>query len=138
MRTNSKSRMLLIELLLAVVIFSVCAVVCVGNFFLASRTTEESQNLSYAVLAAQSAAEVFKASSSTEELAWTLDGTVQDGQVIVWLDSQWNVTRQPEESAHRLHITLERRGNVQWATIAVDGVQDFVLSVSKYSPEVMS
>ena len=60
---RSKTTLFLIELIVAVGVFSLCAAVCLSLFASAKRMTAESTALNGAALSAQSAAECFKAES---------------------------------------------------------------------------
>ena len=53
----SRSGLLVIELVIAVGIFSLCAAICIGLFVQADRVSRESDMLSRAVSAAQNVAE---------------------------------------------------------------------------------
>ncbi len=60
MRTHSKSSLFLIELIIAILFFSLSSVVCVNMFLSAHVLAEESAQRSGAVTAAQTAAEIYR------------------------------------------------------------------------------
>lgn len=76
MKTTPRSRLLLIELICDLVIFSLCAVVCVTLLVQARAMSRESAELTQAVYLAQSAAETWKAGATlpagTDELQVTV------------------------------------------------------------------
>ncbi|WP_297717106.1 hypothetical protein [Intestinimonas sp.] len=97
MRTVPKSRLLLLELVADLVIFALCAAVCVALLFRARSMSDESTRLTQAVYIAQDAAERLRAG---EELysGYTADGapvttvpavgpgSLEPGASSAWLD----------------------------------------------------
>ena len=68
-RTHSGSSLFLMELILAILFFSVASAVCVQLFARAHTASEQSAALNRAVLAAESAAEAFKGAADLDEAA---------------------------------------------------------------------
>ena len=66
-RTHSGSSLFLMELILAILFFSVASAVCVQLFARAHTASEQSAALNRAVLAAESAAESFKGADDLDE-----------------------------------------------------------------------
>lgn len=145
---TSKSRMLLLELLLSVFIFSFCVITCARVFFAASTTAQDSQNLTRAVQAAQSAAEAFKATDTLEELAWLLDGTIGQNALMVYYDANWNTQPTGDGGAYALGVSVNQRSDGT-ATALIDVVDNtnrmpgdrmadimYTISVSKLQREV--
>ncbi len=60
MRTHSKSGLFLIELIISIMFFSLCSVVCVNLFLSAHNIAKESEERNGAVAAAQTAVEIYK------------------------------------------------------------------------------
>ncbi len=60
MRTHSKSGLFLIELIISILFFSLCAVVCVNLFLNSHNIAKESEKRSGAVAAAQTAMEIYR------------------------------------------------------------------------------
>ncbi len=60
MRTHSKSGLFLIELIISILFFSICSVVCVELFLKAHTIAQESIKRNSAVAAAQTAAEIYR------------------------------------------------------------------------------
>ena len=67
-RSNSRSALFLGEVVLALLIFALCAAVCFGLLFHAHRVSVASSELNQAVFLAQSAAETFKADAGFRSL----------------------------------------------------------------------
>ena len=61
MRGHSKNGLFLMELMAVIVVFALCAAVCLSVFSRAKQTSQQSARLTGAVLAVQSQAECFKA-----------------------------------------------------------------------------
>ncbi len=60
MRTHSKSGLFLIELIVSILFFSLCSVVCIELFLSAHNIAQESIKRNSAVAAAQTAAEIYR------------------------------------------------------------------------------
>ena len=67
MNDRSRARLLLVELILDLVIFALCAAVCVALLVRARSMSRESAELTQAVYLAQSAAETFRAGGEIKE-----------------------------------------------------------------------
>ena len=130
-QSASKSRMLLLELLLCVFIFSFCVIICAGIFFHGSNIATQSRDLTYSVQVAQSAAEAFKSTGSTDEFLWLMGGIKQDGALIVFYDANFNVT--DGEWVHALHVVVRERDGFSTADISIG---NYNLTVSKLNSEV--
>ena len=141
-QSASKSRMLLLELLLCVFIFSFCVIICAGVFFQGSNVATQSQDLTRAVQVAQMAAESFKATDSLDELAWLLEGTAEQDAVSVHYDANWNAQPAQAGAAYTLLTIVGNDGlpELQVARIRVYRVEDmgalYSLEASKLTPEV--
>ncbi len=142
---RSKSKMLLLELLLAVFIFSFCAVICASVFFAAGRIADDSLGLTRSVAAATSAAECFRLAESLGDLAQMLGGRVEDGKCVVEYDKNWQLVS--GDPVFRLTVVIESDGNVQHAGVEVwnlsanrrmnsEPLPVYSLTCSKYAPEV--
>ena len=66
MKTNSKSSLFLMELMIALLIFAVCACVCAAINAKASVNIAESRDMSNALILAQNSAEKIKGGAETE------------------------------------------------------------------------
>ena len=87
---NGSTSLFLIELVLVILIFSLCAAVTMKAFATAKMMTQASDELSSAVTAAQSAAECYKASNGNlAAAAEILNGTVKGQEMTVYYSSDW-------------------------------------------------
>ncbi len=92
---RSKTTLFLIELIVAVGVFSLCAAVCLSLFASAKRMTTESTALNGAALSAQSAAECFKAESGDLARCAAVLGAEMDengAALRIYYDEQWRIT----------------------------------------------
>ena len=101
MNTRSKSTLFLIEQLIVVAVFAICAAACITMLTFAYFTTVEKNEMRNAILVAENAAEVFKATDgSAEGIVSILGGeyavvaTAEGSSVIttIYYDSDWQVS----------------------------------------------
>lgn len=97
-QSHSKQSLVLIELILVILFFALSAAIFMQIFASARLTSEASKDLGSAVIAAESAAECFKASEGDLALAAELlTATVDaDGALVLYYDSLW----QPSAAAN--------------------------------------
>ncbi len=79
MKNHSKSGLFLIELIIALLFFSLGSLVCIQMFLLSHNTAEESKRLGAAVVAAQTAAEIYEVGGG-DLLAAELRATEDSGR----------------------------------------------------------
>lgn len=107
---SSGSTLFLMELVVVLFFFSVFAAIFVTVFGSAQQMAQDSRNLSSAVLVARSGASCYKASDGQlSQVADLLDGTLQDGDVQVYYDKDWQPAQSPEPDGFCLHVTA---GNI--------------------------
>ena len=107
MKKHGKSGMLLLELLLALLIFSVCAGICVLIFAKTASLSAQSRDLDNSVILAQNAAESIKS------------GSIQAENQTQYFSKELVATEQ-SGSDYRVTITAgEKTQNVQFFHIAV-------------------
>jgi len=116
MTHRSKSTLFLIEQLIVVAVFALCAVACISILTSAYFTANDTQATSHAVLKAESAAEVFKATNGDiEAIARILggtSGTSADGVsgVAVYYDSSWQVSSE-DNASYQLGLVIYAPGD---------------------------
>ena len=88
----TRSGLFMIELLIAVGVFTLCAAVCVGLFVRSEVMSRESADLTRAVTEARSVVECWKATGGDpEKTAELCGGTVgTGGRILLRYDSDWN------------------------------------------------
>jgi len=98
MRQRSKSTLFLIEQLIVIAVFAVCAAACISILANAFFLSRDSRDISNALFAAESVAETVKATSGDFNLAAEIGGWPtgytdrSDGATLVFFDSSWQVS----------------------------------------------
>ena len=97
MKKRSKTPLSLIEITLMILIFSVCASVCMRLFVSANEKANRSGNLACAVGWAQTAADTYKSCGGDHaEAALRLGADLAGKTATVWFDRDWNACAQTE------------------------------------------
>lgn len=105
---TSKSSLFLMEMVIALLFFSICSAICIRVFAAASKDTVFSRNLNSASSLCQSAAEVFKACrGDIKKAAEILDGGYEMGQAKFYYDSEWKITKEQDNAEFVLLIEDE-------------------------------
>lgn len=95
MSKRSRSTLFLIEQLIVIAIFAICAAACVSILTVSFISARNSSNLSEAILSAENAAESFKAvSGDIDRAASILGGARVSGstdKLIVYYNERWQV-----------------------------------------------
>jgi hypothetical protein len=129
-----KTSLFLIELVIAVLFFSVCAAVCMRVFAAAKINTEHSKNLSNASVKLQSAAELYKnAGGDLALLAEKLGAGVLENGLVVLYDGEWNAVSEEKNAEFILFVEREQSGEyLESAVISVKkaGQSDSLFSIS--------
>lgn len=99
MRNRSKTPLFLMELIIMLLVFAISAAVCLQVFAGAKRISAESQQLDFACMEAQKAAEYWKASYGDLEKTAEHMGAVAEGNSFsVYYEEEW------------LHLEFSREG----------------------------
>jgi len=102
---RSKSTLFLIEQLIVVAVFAICAVACIRIISTAYLYSRDSRDVGFAIIAAENVTESFKAvSGELEHVAYIIGGSVAeiDGMstVTIYYDKNWQVT----DAANALYV----------------------------------
>ncbi|MCL2366007.1 MAG: hypothetical protein FWC75_03045 [Oscillospiraceae bacterium] len=98
MRSRSKSTLFLIEQLIVIAVFAICAAACISILANAYFLARDSRDISNALLAAESVAETVRATSGDFDLAaqiggWPESFTERGTQArLVFFDSNWQMS----------------------------------------------
>lgn len=113
----------LIELVVAVLLFSLASAVCVKIFASAKLISDDGAALSMAITTAQSAAECFKASGGdTDETAGLIGGVRKESGFEAFYDNDWNTVESGEARYVLLgEITQEDGLSICKITVTTDG-----------------
>ncbi|HCT65478.1 MAG TPA: hypothetical protein DIC60_09490 [Lachnospiraceae bacterium] len=86
---RNKSGLLLMELMVVTLFFSVAAVICIKIFFAGESLSKESQVLTNTVIQAQNAAQLIKSDrGGIETLCDYYGATAKDGNIIIYFDDE--------------------------------------------------
>ena len=116
-RISSGHGLMLFELIIAIGLFAVFAVVFLRIFLSANQISKKNNELSHAIIAAQNAAECFKA----------------DAMPTLYYDESWEPSDEGR-AVYRLTLAEVARGDIDSAEIAVldnNGSEIFTLLVNK-------
>ena len=109
---KNKSFLPLIEILIMILLFSICSAVCLGTFSLSSEISRQSELLDVASIKAQNTAEVLKATKGDlEGSSSLLGGYVEDGRLLIDFSKDGQVLEAPLEQnekngGFRLTVTM--------------------------------
>lgn len=91
--STTNSSLFLIELVIVILLFSICAAISMRMFATSKQITMESDALSYGALTAQSAAECYKAAGGDlEKMAEIYGGKIDGDTLYAYFDSSWTMT----------------------------------------------
>lgn len=126
MKRNHSAGLFLMEIIVVILFFSVCAGICIQAFAKADSMSREASSLNHAVVRAESAAEEIRAAAGT--------GNAEDYRRF-W-DTGWRETQDEKAAAYRMEVTLTDDGaGMEQAEISVlkqDGTELYALSVRHY------
>jgi type II secretory pathway pseudopilin PulG len=129
MTERSKLPALLTELTLTLLIFSVCAAVCLSVFAVSRKTAKESGELGSAAAWAQSAAEAYRAAKGDmEKAAGLLGAGYEQGVLYLDFDGDWDSRPVNGETVFSLRMT-EEDGTAHIEVAAEGGETLFSLDV---------
>lgn len=133
-KASSGSSLLLLEMMISILFFSMVAAVCVQVFVKAHLTAQDAENLSRAQSYASSGAELL-GGKPDEEVAALLGGVVEDsGKIVVYYDKDWSVCS-PQSAAFQMEIHTGEADGMKTGEIQVrkqEGESLFELSARKY------
>ena len=104
MNNRSRSTLFLIEQLIVIAVFAICAVACISILTAAFSYAGDSRATAHALIAAESGAEVFKATggdiNAVTDIIGGTAGTGGSGAatIIVYYDSSWQVSGETDAS----------------------------------------
>ncbi len=123
-QNNTRSSLFLIELIIAILFFSLGAAVCVQAFVKAHTLTGQAQDLSFASSAVSSAASAVKyTDGSLEGIQAYFPQAFADGdEVAVDYDSDFAPCSDGADAAYTLRIRTGNEDDVRSASIRMDGL----------------
>ena len=133
-KRDSGTAMFLMEMIVVVCFFILCAGVCILAFVKADHLSCLSRDTNYASLAAESVAEIWKAEDASGlEVRFLMSKDGKSG-VIYW-DSQWNPVEDEKAADYKASVGLTRGKTVEEAQIKIwrlkDDTELFALDAKK-------
>lgn len=124
-----KATLFLMELVLVIFFFSICAAICVNIFGSAQTMADNSENVSRAAVEARSAASCFKAAEGDlEQTALLLNGVETDDSVLVYFDKNWNRTDAAETAWYAVQLKQRiQPGEADVYILQLDTASDNIL-----------
>lgn len=134
---HAKSGFFLLEMIISITIFALCSAVCMSLFVQARMISTRTKEVNMALLAAQSAAEGFKAANGAPgDAAEILGCDLIDGGLYINYDENWQKTQ--VLSSYRVNVYFDAAASPARAEIDVMNVNEGELLhsivVEKYSP----
>lgn len=127
MRERSKIPALLTELAIMILVFALCAAVCIAVFASARSTSKRSRELTGAASLASSAAQAYKVTAGDAEAAAEILGAeLSQKGFSMSVDGHWKLT---ENGAGEYTLTLQDMGDSR-ASIVVSGPDGEIFTCS--------
>lgn len=123
MKTKSRTSLVLMELIITILFFSLCSAVCVQFFVNAHLTSKKAQELNRAVSKAQGFAEALRGTDGTFESVVSLypEAVINsDNSFTVYYDENFNPTDSKENAVYYSDVTFDITGNIVNIDIVLD------------------
>ncbi len=129
MKTPSKARLFLIEMVIIILFFAVAGAVCANIFVKAHLTSAKSVDLTSAALKAQYAAECLKnAKGDAKRLIALTDGELVGSVLSIYYDQNWNETNSSEKR-YTLYMDMSENGGMLLAQIRVYSGEEEIYAI---------
>lgn len=139
MKNKSRTSLVLMELIITILLFSISSAVCVDLFVQAHIITNKTEELNHAVEKTQSIAEVFRISDGTiNSILPLFDNAVTDGNsyIQIYYDSAFTATTVQTNAAYMCNIKLKGKKQLSYLTIQFIRLKDqneiYSLDVTKF------
>jgi len=137
-RTTSKSALFLMELIIAILFFSVASAVCIKLFVHSHLISEKTIQINHSVLISQNIAESFiNAKGDHAQLVKLLDASIQPpNQLMLYYDKNWLHT-DAEHASFIVTTELYSENLIQFADITIVDQNSNVLyqNLASYYPQ---
>lgn len=130
---SSKTGLFLMEIIIMLLFFTLCAAVCMRMFAAAQVNSDYSRDLSEASLRAQSVAECYKAAEGDLGATAELLGLGQDalaGETLtIYYDPAWEPGESREEAAYTLTADLEKGAQTAEISVVKSGEEEALFAI---------
>ena len=124
------SRAFFLEIVMNLLLFTVCAAICLQLFVAAYTNNADSRMLAEACLKAQTLAELFKLESGQKESIAQRSGGVASGdEILVFYDKDWNPASE-SESLYKLSCDINQAVGIIKADIQVLNGEKEIFSIT--------
>lgn len=136
-KSNSGSGVFMMEMIVAVFFFILCASICILVFVRSDNMSLLAKDMNLGVVAAESMAEIWKA-EGTEGIELRLDGIAKEQEVAVYWSDKWEITTKENASYSGL-LQWTTKDGLEEADIEINRTKDnkqlFILQVARFLPE---
>lgn len=135
-KSPSKSTLFLIEMIIAILFFSVASAICVGLFAKGDNLSNSSSDLNQALLTSQSLAESLKVLEADEFLALNQATPINAKTSMLYYDQDWKKVAGSEKSTYQIELLTSQPEHLATTTITARKNQVVIceLIVKKYWP----
>lgn len=138
MQSKSRTSLVLMELIITVLFFSLASTVCVQLFVNSHLTTKETKKLNKAVSISQSIAEVMRGTDGSLDsiMAYFPTATGDDDYFVIYYDDNFTLIDDVDNAKYAADVSVSSIGNLYNMDITFVDLSDFneiySLSTSKY------
>lgn len=132
---RSKATLFLFELVIIILIFAICCAICLSLFTASRRISIEAQDLSSAIIEAQSVAESLKSChGDLDSLPSLIKGAKEDDAITVYYDTDWQITTNSNAAIYKIEVSAAESANMLHAQVVVykQGKNIYELPVAQY------
>lgn len=126
MQTKSRTSLVLMELIITILFFSLCSAVCVQFFVNAHLTSKKAEELNRAVSKAQGFAEAFRGTDGSYESLIKLYPEAisnSDSSFTVYYDEGFNSTSSVDNAVYVSNISFDTSDNIIDINIVIDSIE---------------
>lgn len=135
-KAKSVTGVFLMEMIMVVFFFILCASTCILVFVKADNMSRLAKDTNRGVMAAESMAEIWKA-EGTEGLIERLNGQEEASQILIYWDRAWNPASE-DESAYIGSLKRTEGSDIEEAQIEIIRQKDekslFIMNVARLRP----
>lgn len=107
-KKRSKATLFLFELIIIILIFSICCAICVSLFFYARQRSISAKDLTASILCAETIAEALKSEPDAfTALEDVLGAEKKDADYVLYYDGNWKNIASAAAAKYEAYITLD-------------------------------
>lgn len=137
MRDHLKIRLVLMELVIALLFFSIAVSVCIQPFILSYTKSREAKQLNQSVFMAQSIAEIYKNSKGdVKEVAEYYNAEIQESEYVLYLDDDGVLCDKENQILEVIFDEVQPDMNKLRIIINNDNKELYTIDVMAYAPQI--